>query len=40
LIINSGQAETIINILIDINGFWAYENRELQLIEIQEEAEV
>ena len=37
---NSGQAEIIINILIDVSGFLAYENRELQLIEVQEEAEV
>ena len=36
----SGQSDVIVNILIDINGFWTYENRELQLIEIQEEAEV
>lgn len=27
----SGQAETIINILIDVSGFLAYENRELQI---------
>ena len=32
----SGQAETVINILIDITGFWAYENRELQLIDAKD----
>ena len=27
-LINSGCAETVIDILIDINGFWAYDNRD------------
>ena len=37
MVVCSGQADTIVNILIDITGFWAYENRELQLIETQPE---
>lgn len=24
----SGQGETLVSILIDLNGFWTYENRE------------
>jgi len=28
-LINSGQGETVTNILIDLNGFWTYENREV-----------
>lgn len=36
----SGQGETVVSILIDFTGFWAYENRELQLVEVHEEAEV
>ncbi|CAG2104963.1 unnamed protein product, partial [Medioppia subpectinata] len=42
-LISCGQAETVMNILIDINGFYAYENREQQLVEVeaqQEEAHV
>jgi len=28
LIFFSGQGDTMISILIDLNGFWTYENRE------------
>ena len=28
-LITSGQGETVTNILIDLNGFWNYENREM-----------
>ncbi|XP_019624091.1 PREDICTED: serine/threonine-protein phosphatase 2A regulatory subunit B'' subunit gamma-like isoform X1 [Branchiostoma belcheri] len=28
-LINSSQGETVTNILIDLNGFWTYENREV-----------
>lgn len=28
-LVNSGQGETVTNILIDLNGFWTYENREV-----------
>ena len=28
-LIRSGQGETVTNILIDLNGFWNYENREM-----------
>ena len=33
--VSSGQGETVINILTDLNGFWTYENRELVLAENQ-----
>ena len=32
-LIDSGQGETVINILADLNGFWSYENREMILAE-------
>lgn len=35
----SGQGETVINILTDLNGFWTYENRELVLAENQNATE-
>jgi len=35
----SGQGETVINILTDLNGFWTYENRELMLAENQNTSE-
>ena len=34
-LINSQQGETVISILTDLNGFWAYENREVLLAESQ-----
>lgn len=33
---NSGQGDTVINILTDLNGFFTYENREASLVENQE----
>ena len=35
-LIRSGQGETVINILIDLDGFWMYENRENILAENQD----
>nr|CAB3265107.1 serine/threonine-protein phosphatase 2A regulatory subunit B'' subunit gamma [Phallusia mammillata] len=32
-LINSGQGETVTNILIDLNGFWTYENREVLVVD-------
>ena len=28
-LIRSGQGETVVQILTDLNGFWSYENREV-----------
>lgn len=28
-LVNSCQGDTVVSILIDLNGFWAYENREV-----------
>lgn len=28
-LVNSGQGDTVTSILIDLNGFWTYENREV-----------
>ena len=28
-LISSGQGGTVVSILIDLNGFWTYENREV-----------
>ncbi|XP_064622288.1 serine/threonine-protein phosphatase 2A regulatory subunit B'' subunit gamma-like isoform X2 [Lineus longissimus] len=39
-LINSGQGDTVVSILIDLNGFWTYENREVLVAETSEEAEV
>jgi hypothetical protein len=36
--INSGQAHTVITMLIDVHGFWAYDNRE-NLLQAQQDAE-
>ncbi|XP_065883482.1 serine/threonine-protein phosphatase 2A regulatory subunit B'' subunit gamma-like isoform X2 [Dysidea avara] len=38
-LVSSGQGETVINILTDLNGFWTYENRELMLAENQNTSE-
>ena len=35
-LIQSGQGETVVNILIDLDGFWTYENRENILAENQD----
>lgn len=39
-LINCGQGDTIVSVLIDLNGFWTYENREVLVAEVNEEAEV
>nr|XP_002127549.1 serine/threonine-protein phosphatase 2A regulatory subunit B'' subunit gamma [Ciona intestinalis] len=39
-LINSGQGETVTNILIDLNGFWTYENREVLVVDSNVEEEV
>ena len=36
IVFYSGQGETIVNILTDLNGFLNYENREFLLAEEQE----
>ena len=36
-LIRSGQGETVISILSDLNGFWSYENREMILQDPQED---
>jgi len=33
---HSGQGDTVISILTDLNGFWTYENREVLLAENQD----
>merc|ERR1719394_1027652 len=35
-LLRSGQGETVVNILSDLNGFWSYENREMLLAETPE----
>ena len=32
-LLRSGQGETVVNILSDLNGFWSYENREMLFVE-------
>ena len=32
-LIRSGQGETVVQILTDLNGFWSYENREVLVAE-------
>ncbi|CAH8435335.1 unnamed protein product [Schistosoma turkestanicum] len=39
-LINCGKGDTVINILIDLQGFWAHENREAFTSEIPDEAEL
>ncbi|XP_074645299.1 serine/threonine-protein phosphatase 2A regulatory subunit B'' subunit gamma-like isoform X2 [Tubulanus polymorphus] len=39
-LINSGQGDTVVSILIDLNGFWTYENREVLVAEAPDEAEI
>ena len=36
----SGQGDTVVSILIDLNGFWTYENREVLVADTNDEAEV
>ena len=33
----SGRGDTVVSILIDVNGFWTHENRELMVAETMEE---
>ena len=33
----SGQGDTVVSILIDLNGFWSYENREVLVVDNTEE---
>ncbi|CAL1276377.1 unnamed protein product [Larinioides sclopetarius] len=35
-----GQGDTVVSILIDLNGFWTYENREVLVADNNDEAEV
>ncbi|XP_042900064.1 serine/threonine-protein phosphatase 2A regulatory subunit B'' subunit gamma [Parasteatoda tepidariorum] len=39
-LILSGQGDTVVSILIDLNGFWTYENREVLVAESNDEADV
>ncbi|KAG8198356.1 hypothetical protein JTE90_021604 [Oedothorax gibbosus] len=39
-LIQCGQGDTIVSILIDLNGFWTYENREVLVADSSDEAEV
>ncbi|KAK2169605.1 hypothetical protein LSH36_8g01093 [Paralvinella palmiformis] len=39
-LIKCGQGDTVISILIDMNSFWTYENREVLVTDTTEEAEV
>lgn len=39
-LVTCGQGDTVVSILIDLNGFWTYENREVLIAEVNEEAEV
>lgn len=34
----SGKGDTVVSILIDLNDFWTYENREYLVPELTEEA--
>ena len=31
-LIDCGNGDTVISILIDLNGFWTYENREVSIV--------
>lgn len=39
-LITCGQGDTVVSILIDLNGFWTYENREVLVPDNTDEAEV
>ncbi|KAI0231719.1 Serine/threonine-protein phosphatase 2A regulatory subunit B'' subunit gamma [Lamellibrachia satsuma] len=39
-LLRCGQGDTVTSILIDLNSFWTYENREVLVVETAEEAEV
>ena len=32
-LISSGQGDTVVSILTDLNGFWSYENREVLVVD-------
>ena len=36
----SGKGDTVVSILIDLNDFWTYENREYLVPETTEEVEI
>ena len=36
----SGHGELVISILVDLNGFWTYENREVLVTDSAKEAEL
>jgi Ca2+-binding EF-hand superfamily protein len=36
-LISSGHGDTVISILIDLNGFWTYENREVLVPDVTED---
>lgn len=38
-LISSGQGDTVVSILTDLNGFWSYENREVLVVDSGEGAE-
>jgi len=38
-LISSGQGDTVVSILTDLNGFWSYENREVQVVDSGEGTE-
>lgn len=39
-LVNSGKGDTVVSILIDLNDFWTYENREYLVPETTEEVEI
>ncbi|GIY44277.1 hypothetical protein CEXT_737001 [Caerostris extrusa] len=39
-LIQCGQGDTVVSILIDLNGFWTYENREVLVADNNDECEV
>ncbi|PAA63774.1 hypothetical protein BOX15_Mlig028291g1, partial [Macrostomum lignano] len=39
-LVRCGQGDTVVNILIDLNGFWSYESREMIVADVPEEAEL
>lgn len=37
-LLHCGQGDTVVSILIDLNGFWTYENREAMASEVIDES--
>lgn len=35
-LVRSGQGDTVVSILTDLNGFWSYENREVLVVDSSE----